>query len=161
MSILKTRKFLEVGELDIFLNGGVVGGADLVGGAGGNYGTYALVGKTLKFAQPSATTVTFVASTDPNNPDPNRLTFKDIKAQIEAAIAAVSVQQFNKRLVLIQVTPSAAGVTVDHTGTGTKQLGFDPNHDTVGIKYGPISTTAPCLQAYMYDSGTHMIITYE
>lgn len=161
MSILKTRKFIEVWELDIFLNGGVLGGVDLVGGDGGNYGTYALVGLTLKFAQPSATTVTFVASVDPTNPDPNRLTYKDIKTQIEAAIPAVLVQQFNRRLVLIEAVPSVAGVTVDYTGTATRLLGFDPGRNTVGIKYGPISTTAPCLQSYTYDSGAHMIITYE
>lgn len=160
MASIRTRKFSEVSEVDIFLNGGVIGGVDIVAGAEGNYGINGLVGKTLKFSQPSTATVTFAASTDPNNPNPNRLTFKDIKSQIEAAIAAVSVQQHARRLVLIEVTP-ANGVTIDKTGTGTKLLGFDANHDTVGKKYGPISTTAPCLQAYGCYNDLHIVMTYE
>lgn len=145
MSVFMTRKFREVEEVDLFLNGGVLGGADVVAGAGGNYGVYGLVGKTLKFKQPSVATVTFVLSTDPNNTDPSRLTYKDIKSQIETAIAAVSAQQFLRRLKLIEAAPSS-GVTIDKTGTANTLLGFDKNVDTIGTKYGPVGGSAPCLQ---------------
>lgn len=159
MSRIRTRKFRELEEVDTFLSGGVISGADIIKGDGGVYGLY-LVGLTLKFAQPSAVTVTFVASVDPLNPDPTRLTFKDIKAQIETAIVAVTVKQFNRRLLLIEATPTN-GITIDKTGTATRLLGFDANHNTVGIKYGAISTTAPCLQTSYAVGDTHVITTWE
>lgn len=161
MSSFITRKFREVEEVDLFLNGGLIGAADILGGTEGNYGIYGLVGKTLKFTQPSSVTVTFVASTDPNNPDPLRLTYKDIKARIETAIAAVSVQQYMRKLVLIEVTP-ANGVTIDKTGTANALLGFDKNHNTVGTKYGPIGGSAPCLQGmYSTNDNMHVIGVYK
>ena len=149
MASFVTRKFREVEEVDLFLNGGLIGGTEIVGGADGLYGVNGLVGKTLIFIKPSAATVTFVAGADPY-----RLTYKEIKAQIEAAIAAVSVRQYMKKLVVVEATPTN-GVTIDKTGTGNTLLGFDKNNDTVGTKFGPISTTAPCLQGVqpLSDSG--------
>ena len=160
MASFMTRKFREVEEVDLFLNGGLIAAGDVVGGAEGNYGINGLVGKTLKFTQPSAVTVTFVASVDPLNPDPSRLTFKDIKAQVEAAIAAVSVRQLMRKLVLVEVTPTN-GVTIDKTGTANTLLGFDKNNDTVGTKYGPISTTAPCLQNIQVSDSVTTVTVYK
>lgn len=155
MASFVTRKFREIEELDLFLNGGLVAGADVINGVGGNYGVYGLVGKTLKFTQPSAVTVTFVVSPDPNSTDPERLTFKDIKSQVELAIADVSVQQCMRKLVLVEVVP-ANGITIDKTGTANPLLGFDKNNDTVGTKYGGIGETAPCLQSVQV-SGDNML----
>lgn len=156
-----TRKFREVEEVDLFLNGGLISGADVIGGSEGNYGINGLIGLTLKFKQPGIITVTFVLSTDPKNPNPARLTYKDIKAQIESAIAPVSVRQFNRHLVLVETTP-ANGVTIDHTGTATALLGFDANTDTVGIVYGPISASPPCLQGmYSTNDNMHVVAVYQ
>lgn len=161
MAGILTRKFREVEEVDLFLNGGLIGGADVIQGLGGLYGINGLIGLTLKFKQPSAATVTFVLSTDPNSTNPARLTYKDIKAQVQAVIAAVSVQQFNRYLVLVETTP-ASGVTIDHTGTATALLGFDANTDTVGIVYGPISASAPCLQGmYSTNDNMHVVAVYQ
>jgi hypothetical protein len=161
MARIRTRKFREVEEVDIFLAGGLIASGDVVGGVEGNYGVNGLIGKTLKFKQPSVTTVTFVLSVDPNNPNPARLTYKDIKAQIEGAVAGVSAQQLMRHLVLIETTP-LHGITIDKTGTANKLLGFDANTDTVGIFYGPISVTAPCLQgAYSTNDNMHVILTLE
>lgn len=160
MARIRTRKFREVEEVDIFLAGGLIAGADIIGGVEGNYGINGLIGLTLKFKQPSVTTVTFVLSTDPNNPNPARLTYKDIKAQVEVAVTGVSAQQLMRKLVLVEGTP-ANGITIDKTGTANRLLGFDTHTDTVGTLYGPISVTAPCLQAYTYENDCHMVMTYE
>jgi hypothetical protein len=160
MSSFVSCKFHEIEEMDLFLNGGLVGAVDVINGAEGNYGVYGLVGKTLKFIQPSATTVLFVASADPNNPDPNRLTYKDIKEQVEAAIGAVSVQQRMRKLVLIEATPTN-GVTIDKTGTANPFLGFDKNTDTVGTKYGSIGGTAPSLQNIQVSDSVIVVTVYK
>jgi hypothetical protein len=157
MARLVTRKFNHLEDLNIFLAGGLISGADVVGGQEGVYGIPGLIGLTLKFTQPATATVTFIAGT---GTDPSRLTYADLKAQIEGAVTGLSVQQLNRKLVFIESTPTN-GVTIDHTGTATKLLGFDQNHDTVGKKYGPVSTTAPCLQSYSVDDHTHLVITYE
>ena len=160
MASFMTRKFHEIGEIDLFLNGGVFAGADVIKGTEGNYGVYGLVGKTLKFTQPSAVTVTFVASVDPNSSDPERLTYKDIKAQVEAGIPAVLVQQHMRRLVLIEATPTN-GVTIDKTGTANTLLGFDKNADTIGTKYGPIGAAAPCLQNIQVSDSVNTVTVYK
>lgn len=160
MSSFMTRKFQEIWEIDLFLNGGLIAGSDVIKGGEGVYGIYNLVGKTLKFTQPSAVTVTFVASVDPNNPDPNRLTYKDIKGQVEAAIPAVSVQQYARKLVLVEAAP-ANGVTIDKTGTANPLLGFDKNTDTVGTKYGPIGASAPCLQNIQVSDSVNTVSVYK
>lgn len=160
MASFTTHKFHEIGEMDLFLNGGLLASADVIKGGEGNYGVYGLVGKTLKFTQPSAATVTFVASTDPNNPDPSRLTYKDIKGQVEVAIGAVSVQQYMRKLVFIEVTP-ANGVTIDKTGTANALLGFDKSADTVGTKYGSIGGTAPSLQNIQVSDSVIVVTVYK
>lgn len=151
MAAFKTRKFQELEEVDLFLNGGLIGGADLIG--------LYLVGLTFKFVKPSAATVTFTASTDPNNPDPSRLSFKDIKEQIEAAIATVSVRQRSRHIVLIEKVPTD-GVTVGRTGTANNLIGFDTAVDTVGTKFGPIGASAPSLQAYSANDNAHVVSVY-
>jgi hypothetical protein len=101
-----------------------------------------------------------VASVDPNNPTPDRLTFKDIKVQVETAIGAVSVRQLMRKLIFVESTPTN-GVTIDKTGTANILLGFDKNNDTVGTKYGPISGTAPCLQNIQVSDSMTTVTVYK
>lgn len=148
MAINRIRKFSEIFEAQVFLNGGLV----LVPPGFGN-GISGLVGKTLKFTSPAVVTVTFVTSNaaggsaEPGvgtNPDKNVLFFKDLKLQIEAAIAAVKVTSQNGKLVLQEVTP-ASGVVLDNTGTAATLLGTDKVGSTTGKVYAPPpSAVVPC-----------------
>lgn len=163
MSVIRTREFVELLEMDVFLSGGVIGGLNILGGnatAGGTpgaYGVVGLVGKTFKISQPAPHTVTFVAgvSTD------GRLIFSEIKAQIEAVATEVRISVFKGQIVIREITPST-GVTIDHTGTATGQLGFDPTTDTVGTLYGGVGAAAPSFQgAYSTNGNLHVVITLE
>src|SRR4051812_7578680 len=101
MSINKLRRFTNIDEVEVFLNGGILGGqlASSKSGTPANLaiGVSNLVGKTLTFTSPSAASVTFVKSdvgsgsavAPGTNPDPYTLLPKDIIAQIEAALATV------------------------------------------------------------------------
>lgn len=176
MSVNKLRKFTEVFEAETFLNGGVLGGkveGARDGGTPANLGVGidGLVGKTLKFSSPSAVTVTFVAATGVGgsaeagvgtNPNAQVLLFKDIKLQVEAAMASMRVHNMGGRLVFIEATPTS-GVVIDHTGTASRLLGFDQAVDTVGKLYNaPPSTTVPCWTwAYVDGNNMHCIYTRE
>ena len=178
MALNRLRKFRRIDDVQVFLNGGVVGGPvnrSGTAGAGGTpmpLGLVNLVGLTLIFTLPSPVTVTFVRSdgaggsaTPPGtNPDPFTLLFKDIKAQIEAAIPAVLVTlDADQQLVFTEVTPTG-GVTVSDAGTANGILGFDSNIDTVGKVYSPavVSNSPPCWTwAYSGNDNMHNIYTWE
>lgn len=141
MAINKVRKFRTIDEVQSFLNGAVSSGntVNQVQGGPSNHGPgiTGLVGLTITFSAPGPTgTVTFVASSG-SNPDPNTLLFKDIKAQIEAAIPTLKVNTYDGYLSIIEATP-ASGVTVAKTGTANTLLGFDTANATVGKYYLPI-----------------------
>jgi hypothetical protein len=176
MATNKVRKFTELFELQTFLNGGLILGkveGAVAGGsqAGIGAGIDNLVGKTLKFLSPAVVTVTFVTadgvggSAEPGvgtNPNKFTLLFKDIKLQVEAAIAAVKVTSFLGRIVLTEATP-ASGVSLDKTGTSNAQLGVDSAVNTTGKFYNPPpSAVTPCWTfAYSDGSNSHTIYTLE
>jgi hypothetical protein len=176
MAVNKHRKFSQTFEVETFLNGGIVAGpvkGSEFGGTSANLGQgiFGLVGKTLKFTVPAVTTVTFVQSSgaggsaEPGvgaNPNPDVLLFKDIKLQVQAAIAAVKVLNMNGVLVFIEATPTL-GVTIDNTGTANPLLGLDKDGTTVGKLYAPPpSAVVPCW-TFMYadNNGMHNILTLE
>lgn len=130
MPINRVYKKTDIAELQHFLNGGIVGAPFPYDGF------YGLVGKTLIFTSPSAVTVTFTASVDPNNPDPSKLTLKDLHDQIAAAIATVSALGQGGRLALLEFAP-ASGIALDKDGTANVILGFSKTEDTVGKYYAP------------------------
>jgi hypothetical protein len=143
--INRVRKFRTIDEVQSFLNGAVSSGntVNQVQGSPSNHGPgiTGLVGLTLIFAGPGPTgTVTFVASSG-SNPDPNTLLFKDIKTQIEAAIATLKVTLYDGYLTIIEATP-ANGVTVSSAGTANTLLGFDTANNTVGKYYLPLGAQA-------------------
>jgi hypothetical protein len=177
----KVYKFPTIDKLTAFLNGAVFGNNVQVTIGSGGGGTQApalgpglggLVGLTLKTKSPGpAGTCTFVASNlgsgsgvaPGTNPDPNTLLFKDIKAQIEAAISGVVVSMATGVLQILEVTPTN-GVTVDATGTANSILGFDINNDSVGKLYTPVEVTptAPCWTWSDTDNNGQLVIfTWE
>lgn len=125
MAINRVRKFRTVDEVQTFLNGGVVGSTmQSAQGAPSNNaaGVNSLVGTTLTLIGSGPTgSVTFgtaASATLPGtNPDPYTLLFKDIKAQIEAAIAGVLVTTYAGALVIQEATPSK-GITIAHGTAG-------------------------------------------
>ena len=169
----KIYKFRCIGDAIAFLNGAITGGkaqdtqTPMLGGKG-----LALVGKTLIFTSPSAQTVTFVRSdgsggsahSPGTNPDPFALLFKDIKAQIEAALATVLVTQDSEgRLVITEVTPSS-GVAVTGAGTANVLLGFDSASGATGKIYSPaaVSNAPPCWTwAYSGNDNMHNVYVWE
>jgi hypothetical protein len=177
-------KFPTIDVLTAFLNGAVFGNNGRIGAnAGGGFahtpntpGFPGLVGKTLTLVAPGpAGTVTFVAanvgsgsSVAPGtNPDPYNLLLKDVKAQIEAAIAGVVVSMSAGYIQIIETTPTN-GVTVQG-GAGAANsanvaLGFDGNNSSVGKLYKPVevSPTAPCWTWSDTDNnGSLVIFTWE
>lgn len=177
MPVNKLYKFRRIDDVLPFLNGAVVGGSVNRAQGGGTQanlgaGINGLVGKTLKFTLPGVATVTFVKSDTPGgsadppgtNPDPYTLLYKDIKKQIEAALATVVVLlDADQRLVIMEVTPSG-GVTIDKTGTANSLLGFDDVEDAVGKVYKPavVSAAPPCWTwAYSGNDNMHNVYTWE
>jgi hypothetical protein len=178
MALNRLRKFRRIDDVQVFLNGGVVGGPVNRSGVAGGGGTpmplglVGLVGATLILSSPGSVTVTFVRSdgvggsaTPPGtNPDPFTLLFKDIKAQIEAAGPALLVTLDADQQIVISEAVPASGVTVSHTGTANGILGFDSNIDTVGKVYSPavVSNSPPCWTwAYSGNDNMHNIYTWE
>jgi hypothetical protein len=169
MAINRARKFQTIDQVQVFLNGGIVG-SELKAcyGPPGNQapGVLNLVGKTLIFVGPGPTgTVTFVASSG-SNPDPNVLQLKDISAQIVAAIATLKVNMLAGALTIQEATP-ASGVTVSSAGTANTILGFDTLNNTVGKFYAPPGAVspiaAPCWTWINSLSGDNAltVLTYE
>jgi len=166
MAIWKVNKFRELDELNMFLNGAVVGGdvsyfaQTIAQGGGGQRDIPPLVGLTFKTKAPGpAGTCTFIAGANPGG----KLLFKEIKSQIEGAIAGVKVRQFEGHLVIVESSP-ANGITIDKTGTANAVLGFDTGNDTIGKVYGtPYGTPTPPYFGFAYsvNDNMHVVYTFE
>lgn len=145
----KVYKFKDIVEMQHFLNGGVVGGKATV--------VNDIVGKTLIIG---ATTVTFVAAGSGVNGDQRALLFKDIKAQIEAAVATVTVSLIDGKIAIILNTP--ASLTIDKDGTANPLLGFDSFVDTVTKVYAKPGTAAPAWEFVSTGlDNSHILLTSE
>lgn len=142
---LNYRKFSSVDDATLFLKGHIIGGVDLSRTPSALY----LHGKTLVFNTPAGT-VTFAASpTAAQVP----LTMAEVKEQIEADVAGVTVR-FNKgRLEVWTTTPGA--ISLDATGTANAMFGFDAAADTVGAVYGVPGGAAPALVSIVPDTGSN------
>lgn len=175
----KFYKFRRIEDVLNFLNGGIVGGSTNRGTFGGSVpagnmnGIAGLVGKTLIFTSPAAVTVTFAdasgvggsAHSPGTNPDKNTLMFKDIAAQIVAALATVRVGLTpDQQLLIIETTPSS-GVAISDAGTANSLLGFDTNAATVGKVYPPAAVAGgatPCwVWSYSGNDNMHDVYTWE
>ena len=115
--MIKTRKFGTLEELEIFLQGGVIGGVDLFkrSTAPGGQGLWGLVGATIVFTTPAAT-VTFTGT--------ETLSVQDVISQIGTqTTSAVQPRLYRGRLVLIEASPSA-GLVATSASTALPLLGF-------------------------------------
>ncbi len=119
--MIAARKFGTLQELEIFVQGGLVGGFDLfkksVGPGGQEF--WGLDGKTIVFTTPSATVVF------DTNPENTYLSVQDIISQIDTQTSnAVKPRLFKGRLVLIEGTPTS-GLVATGASTALALLGFD------------------------------------
>lgn len=167
MANWKVNKFRELDELNMFLNGAAMGSdvsyfaQTIAQGGGGQRDVPSLVGKTFKTKAPGpAGTCTFVAGASPDG----KLLPKEIKTQIEAAIANLKVTFFQGRMVVMESTPTN-GVTIDKTGTANSILGFDVVADSVGKVYGSPYVSPPVApylgMAYSVNDNMHVVYTFE
>lgn len=133
--MIKVQKFANIQELQLFLNGGLLGGNIGLGIVG-------LVGKTMTFSAPAGT-VTFVTASRYND----ALTLVDIKTQIEAAlnVANIKVISIYGRIGLVHPT-AASAIVLDGTDQPAKALlGFNANDPSTGKLYGVAIGTPPAL----------------
>lgn len=157
MPNIKIYKFRDLGEADLFLNGGILGGDQVARG-------FNVVGKTLHFAAPGPVgMVTFATGSDPR--DPYRLYFKDVKAQVEGAIPQIQVFSIGGRIAFRETNPTGGLVLrpVDDTDANLA-FGFDANEDTVGLLYQPsaVSSNPPCLlSSSVAIDGSYVLYTWE
>ncbi len=155
MAVLRVRKFRDITELELFLQGAVIGK---------QVGEYIpnIVGKTLVFTQPTNTTFTFVAGTDVVKTDSKGLSRKEVKAQLEAGVAGLTVKFLEGRLVLIQTSPTAGqGVNING-GSARDEIGLAENATTTGTVYNDPAGAAPkVVTIYSGNDTNHILVTSE
>jgi len=158
MAVNKVHKLQSLNHTMIFLNGGIIGGPV------GNTGISGLVGKKLKFTLPAAAEHTFVAGAGVSG-DPYTLTLKEIKTQLEAAIAGLQVSAFEGKIVFQQATPTTGVVIIAATSADARAaLGLDSNATITAKVYTPAQVTAvaPCWVAIQADDNSiHTVYTWE
>lgn len=154
-SALKAYKFIDLAQLNHWLQGGVIGGVLHTTEEGSGF--YGLVGATLTFATPSDS-VTFLAGSSSNG----FLTFAEVKEQIETAVSGVLVTLINQRIAVIESIP-ANGISIGSASAESARgiLGFNgaaggyvtnlPKNPMVGV--APtlpyiVSVTCPCPDSY-------------
>lgn len=171
MSVNRLRKFRTIDEVQNFLNGGIQGSILKSAQGGGTpanigAGVNGLVGTTLTFTSPAAASVTFVradgvggSATPPGtNPDPYTLLFKDIKAQIEAAVAGTLVNMFDGALIVREAAPSG-GVVLKGGSAG----GFATVIGTVDLRtlvYGGGGTVDGLVLVLKHNGGGSLTVTF-
>ena len=148
------HKFRDVAEVQLYLNGGLLG-IDVSKGVAG------LIGKTLSFTSPAVSACLFVAGTAPDG----KLMFGDIKTQIEAAVPTVKVYQIGGQIALIHsATPITLPVALAAAVSDAKKLlGFAYNSATAGrVIKDHTSLVAPRLDWWnTTNDGSHAILIWE
>ena len=163
------RKFQTIDLLMSFLNGAVLGNeVRSPVGSPAMPGLQGLVGATLTLIGSGPTgTVTFIRSNigsgsavpPGTNPDPYTLLFKDIKAQIESAIAGTLVTMATGRLQIAEATPSH-GITIAAGSAG----GYPTVVGTVDLNtlsYGAGGTLDGLVLNLKHDGGSTLTTTFS
>ena len=132
MAQVKIKKFRSIEEANIMLNGGIVTGVEIVKGFDD------LVGKTITFATPAGSK-TF---TQPSGSYQGRLTFKDLKTQLEAAVTNLVVVNLDGKLAFKHSAGTAVSLA-QASETGRAPLGFPNNEAISGKVFVAPSGTAP------------------
>ena len=148
---LKVYKFRDIMEMENFLRGGIMGGVNIAGGVVG------LVGKLLTFTAPAGSH-TFVTANRYND----MLLLKDIKTQLEAAIANLKVYSIGGQIAFQHTTAASAVVLSANNEPAKSLLGFDQDTAVTGKLYGVVPGTPPAyINAYMGHDNAHVLVTNE
>lgn len=157
MPILRAQKFTNLEEMNTALKGGLIG-TDVSKGIAG------LVGEQVSFTAPTAATVTFVTATlgAGESRDTYRLMFKDIKAQIEAAVTGLTVLSIGGKIAFVEASPSGGVALAATSQVGKRLLGFDQNSAVVGTPVNADGSTVPFfVHAHMTQDNAHVVIVAE
>lgn len=131
MAALKFKKFRNIETANLLLNGALEGGS--VGGGVDN-----LVGKAITFTSPAGTK-TFTQGGQYQG----RLSFAEIKSQLEAAMATLVVLQLDGKIIFKHATPGTV-VSLGAVNEGARALLGLPNNEAISGKvYAPSSGAAP------------------
>jgi hypothetical protein len=114
-----------------------------------------LVGKAITFATPAGNK-TF---TQPAGKPVGQLTFADVKAQLEAAIANLKVISIDDKLAFYHATAGSAVSLAAAAETGRVPLGFADNVAVAGQALAGPSGVAPKLVGIATENGSITIVT--
>ena len=144
---LKILKFRNIEEANHMLGGGILGGEVSAAGVAD------LVGKTITFTAPAGTK-TF---TQPSGTYQGLLTFKDIKAQLEAAITNLVVLQINNKIAFKHASGTAVTMGAT-TETGRAPLGLPNGKAVTGVVYaGPGGASPKVDQIYVQNDTVYCL----
>jgi len=129
--MLKILQFDTLQAVEHGINGGVIGGAIVVGPDGKILG---LDGKTLIFTTPAGT-VTFSDKSGQGH------TPAEVIAEIKAVHATLQPKFIKRQLWIIETTPTS-GIVITGAGTANPIFGFG-NVTVTGIVYNPPDGAAP------------------
>lgn len=146
---LKIRKFRNIDEANHLLNGGIIG-ADLKTG-----GIDELVGKLITFTSPAGSK-TFTQGTK----YPGRLTFDEIKAQLEAAIANLRVVMIDRKIAFRHASGTAVTMAAAAGDTARPLLGF-PLTAVTGVTYAGPGGANPKVSLMQPAGDTVFVLTEE
>lgn len=151
---LKVHKFRDTVEMELFLRGGIIGGLVVP-----SRGIVGLVGKTLTFTGPAGA-VNFVTASR----EDDALLFKDIKAQVEAALNAANIRvvSVGGKVAFVHPTAASAIALSGNNEEAKALLGFGLDLAVSGKVYGVDPTTPPAfMYAYQTQDNSHVVVTNE
>lgn len=149
MAALKIRKFRNIETANLLLNGAIEGGAI---GAGVDQ----IVGKAITFTSPAGTK-TFTQGGQYQG----RLTFAEIKSQLEAAVANLRVLQLDGKIIFKHATAGTA-VTLGAVNEAARVILGLPNNEAIsGTVYAPSGGAAPRVLQLQPQGDTIYVLTEE
>jgi len=151
--VYKIHKFRDITEVQNFLNGGLLG-------TNVSKGVVGLVGLQLTFTSPVGV-VTFAPGA---GPDPSVLSFKDIKTQVEAAVAGVRVYQIGGQIAFIdKADPIATPIALAAGDDAKKLFGFPTDGPVAGRIINDANSVVPPRFEWWNNTndGVHAIMVWE
>ncbi len=146
---LKIRKFRSIEEANHILNGGIVGGELKSGGVD------ELVGKIITFTSPAGTK-TFTQGSKYQG----RLSFDEIKTQLEGAIANLRVVLIDRKIAFRHASGTAVTMAAAAGDTARPFLGLALTAHS-GVTYAGPSGAAPKVSLMQPAGETVFVLTEE
>lgn len=145
---LKVLKFRNIEEANHMLGGGIMGGELPAAGVPN------LVGTTITFSAPAGTK-TF---TQPSGNYQGLMLFKDIKTQLEAAIANLQVRLINGKICFRHASGTVVTMAAVNE-TGRAPLGLPNNEAVAGVVYAGPGGSSPKVDQFFVQGDTVYCLT--